>query len=79
MRIPGRSTGTIEVPIPDHDPGADTSFEKAFGGETGAIPLGSHTDCDSESFTPGAQEGVLRIEATTTVWTRNALITAYVL
>ncbi|KAF2007490.1 siderophore iron transporter mirB [Amniculicola lignicola CBS 123094] len=36
-------------------------------------------DDDSEQFTPDAQDGVKKIEATTTVWTRNHLISAYIL
>lgn len=37
------------------------------------------SDVDSEGFTRDAQQGVVAIEATTTVWTKQDLILAYVL
>lgn len=78
MRMPWRATeARAEVPVVDReqrDEKADSSFDKeAVAGEPRAV------DNDSEEFTPNAQDGVKKIEATTTVWTTRDLIIAYVL
>jgi hypothetical protein len=43
-----------------------------------ASPTSVQVD-QSEEFTPGAQDGVLKIEATTTVWTKRDIWIAYIL
>ncbi|KAF2273654.1 MFS general substrate transporter [Westerdykella ornata] len=78
MRMPWRATAAqAEVPVVDQeqrDEKADASFDKeANASQPRAL------DNDSEEFTPNAQDGVKKIEATTTVWSKRDLIIAYIL
>ena len=83
MRNPFR-TGPVEEPVVDEPhPSNDTmNVEKAIeAGHPPVVDVKHPVDDNSsqETFTPDAQDGVKKIEATTTVWSRNNLIAAYIM
>jgi len=83
MRNPFRSGPILEQPIADH--GETKDINKAV--EAGQAPVvdvkhpidNSDGDSSVESFTAGAQDGVKKMEATTTVWDKKSLIAAYIM
>ncbi|KAJ4985260.1 siderophore iron transporter [Stagonosporopsis vannaccii] len=83
MRNPFRSGPVLEEPIADY--GETKDINKAV--EAGHAPVvdvkhpvdNSDGDSSVESFTAGAQDGVKKMEATTTVWDKNSLIAAYIM
>jgi hypothetical protein len=79
MRAPWRNLATTDVPVVNHDRPNAASEKAVEAGQVPASVSASVSENASEEFTPGAQQGVLRIEATTTVWTQRDLIIAYIL
>ena len=65
-----------DVPITEKDEKNDTEAISATGNAVNEKY--SVSDSDSGDFTAGAQDGVKKIEAITSVWTKNMLILAYV-
>lgn len=82
MRIFGRNLATTEVPVVENEyqHGDTLNIDKAVeAGHPPVVDSEHPVDSDSEKFTPNAQSGVKKIEATTQVWTRNHLIAAYIM
>ncbi len=83
MRNPFRSGPHLEEPVGDY--GETKNINKAV--EAGHAPVvdvkhpvdSSDGASSVESFTAGAQDGVKKMEATTTVWNKNSLIAAYIM
>lgn len=84
MRNPFRSGPHLEHPVGDY--GETKDINKAV--EAGQAPVVDvkhpvdYPDGDSGtelSFTAGAQDGVKKMEATTTVWGKKSLIAAYIM
>lgn len=83
MRNPFRSGPHLEHPVGDY--GETKDINKAV--EAGQAPVvdvkhpidNSDGNSSVESFTAGAQDGVKKMEATTTVWDKKSLIAAYIL
>ncbi|KAJ8109316.1 hypothetical protein OPT61_g7547 [Boeremia exigua] len=83
MRNPFRSGPHLEEPVAEY--GETKDINKAV--EAGQAPVvdvkhpvdNSDGASSVESFTAGAQDGVKKMEATTTVWDRKSLIAAYVM
>lgn len=82
MRNPFRSGPQLEHPVGNY--GETKDINKAV--EAGMAPVVDvkhpidNSDGDSvESFTAGAQDGVKKMEATTTVWDKKSLIAAYIM
>jgi len=84
MRNPFQPHGPVQVPVVDdghHERHTMNVFnveaprpstrDKAF--------TESHSVGSCDKFTPDAQDGVLAMEATTIVWTKQHLIAAYIL
>ncbi|KZM23287.1 MFS siderochrome iron transporter 1 [Ascochyta rabiei] len=82
MRNPFRSGPHLEHPVGEHE---TKDINKAV--EAGQAPVvdvkhpvdNSDGSSSIESFTAGAQDGVKKMEATTTVWDKKSLIAAYIL
>jgi hypothetical protein len=81
MRHPFKHSGVLDAPI-------SVRHDNAYGDEEPADkakPTGVFTTCpisnsnDSEKLDADAQNGVRKIQATTTVWTKNHLLAAYIL
>lgn len=76
MRIFGRDQlASSEVPVAENEESNSRVVVDGAGARNASISR----EGNSEKFTDNAQNGVLKIEATTTVWTKNALILAYIL
>lgn len=83
MRNPFR-VGPVEEPIVDdsYRHGDTMNVEKAVeAGHPPVVDVKHPVDSSSsiEGFTPDAQEGVKKMEATTSVWSKKHLIVAYIL
>lgn len=85
MRNPFRSGPHLEEPVADHVDTETKDINKAV--EAGQAPVvdvkhpvdNSDGSSTVESFTAGAQDGVKKMEATTTVWDKKSLIAAYIM
>jgi uncharacterized protein YfcZ (UPF0381/DUF406 family) len=83
MRNPFKSGPHLEHPVGDHDETKD--INKAV--EAGQAPVvdvkhpidNSDGSSSVESFTANAQDGVKKMEATTTVWDKKSLVAAYIM
>ncbi|KAF2271118.1 MFS general substrate transporter [Lojkania enalia] len=78
MRLPNfRGLVAGEVPVVEEHEAMDNKAVEA--GHSPVVDVTHPVDDNTEEFTPDAQGGVKKIEATTIVWTRNHLIAAYVM
>ena len=76
MRIFGRDQlARTEVPVAENNESNSAAVEEDV--EAGNAPVSSSGT--REKYTDNAQNGVLKMEATTLIWTRNDLILAYIL
>jgi hypothetical protein len=85
MHSPSISGSILSQPAVGHVDSETKDIDKAL--EAGQTPVvddkhpvdKSDRDNCAVSFTPGAQTGVQKMEATTTVWGKKSLIAAYVM
>lgn len=85
MRNPFQSGPHLERPVADNVETETKDINKAV--EAGQAPVvdvkhpidNSDGSSNVESFTAGAQDGVKKMEATTTVWDKKSLIAAYIM
>lgn len=82
MRNPFKHSGTRDVPISveyGNEHGVKNIEKSVEAGHPPVVDVTHPVDSDSEKFSADAQDGVKKMQATTTVWSKNHLITAYVL
>ena len=83
MHSPSISASILSQPVVDHVDSETKDIDKAL--EAGQAPVvdvkhdKSDRDGSAASFTPGTQNGVQKMEATTTVWDKKSLIAAYIM
>jgi hypothetical protein len=82
MRNPFRH-GSLEQPVAEHDSNTMDVNKAVEAGHPPVVdvkhPVDSSDTITDESFTANAQDGVKKMEATTTVWDKNSLIAAYIM
>ncbi|KAF2790044.1 MFS general substrate transporter [Melanomma pulvis-pyrius CBS 109.77] len=82
MRNPFKHSGTLDAPVAveyGNEHGVKNIEKAVEAGHPPVVDVTHPVDSDSEKFSADAQDGVKKMQATTTVWSKNHLITAYVL
>jgi hypothetical protein len=82
MRNPFKH-GSLEQPVAERDSNTMDVNKAIEAGHPPVVdvehPVDSSDTITDESFTANAQDGVKKMEATTTVWDTNSLIAAYIM
>lgn len=81
MRSPFRH-GALEQPVVEHDSNTMDVNRAVEAGHPPVFDIKHPVDsseASDESFTANAQDGVRKMEATTTVWDQKSLVAAYIL
>jgi hypothetical protein len=82
MRNPFKH-GSLEQPVVEHDSNTMDVNKAIEAGHPPVVdvkhPVDNSENSSHESFTANAQDGVKKMEATTTVWDKNSLIAAYIM
>lgn len=75
--------GPFEQPVVAHDHNNTDENKTMEAGHSSVIndkhPIDISDSSSHESFTADAQDGVKKMEATTTVWNKKSLIAAYIM
>jgi hypothetical protein len=75
--------GSLEQPVVAHDHNTTDVNKTMEAGHSPVVddkhPVDKSDSSSHESFTADAQDGVKKMEATTTVWDKKSLIAAYIM